>query len=216
MISENANKPTISRPIIIFSFMANAIFAIAATIFVYLYFQANRDIEALKTSIATLQTELIAGKSDLAKEAARAAELKSDLNASRTDAQTLAAKSTQLQSEVQSKEQDLAQEKSKVESVQAALEKEKTKLPNSPVNVEMRRSKMKRGLVAILTNNSSKQLPLLVETFNPTTQTMKKFTLQIAPAGKVELGYQEGWQFASGDRIKLQSDGFEALLYTVQ
>lgn len=215
MISENTNKPVISRTVIIFSFMVNAVFAIAISIFAFLYFQANRDIDTLKISIASLQTELISGKTDLAKEAARAAELKSDLNTSRSDALALATKSTQLQSEIQSKEQDIAQEKLKAETAQAALEKEKGKLPPLPVSVEMRSSKMGHGLVAMLINNSSKQLPVLFAIQNPTTQAIKKFTLQIAPHGKIELGYKEGWQFASGDRTQIRSSGFEDLRYIV-
>jgi uncharacterized membrane-anchored protein YhcB (DUF1043 family) len=85
---------------------------------VALYYQATRDLETQKATVASLQLEL-------AKEVARAAELKSDLNTAHTDAQTPAAKSAQLSSVVESKEQALAGEKSKAESVQAALDQEK-------------------------------------------------------------------------------------------
>jgi len=190
------------------SLIANAVLAIAAAAFAFLYVQANRDIETQKTSVAALQTEL-------AKEVARAAELKSDLNATRTAAQSLAEKSTQLQSAILSKEQALAQEKAKAESVQAALDKEKSRLPAVPVRIEMRRSAMGRGLVATLSNTSAKQLPLLVATHNPTTKATQQFSLQVAPGLKKEIGYQEGWAFASGDRLILRSSGFEDIQYTV-
>ena len=190
------------------SLTANAVLAVVALIFAFLYVQANRDIEAQKSSVAALQTEL-------AKEVARAAELKSDLNASRTAGQLLAQESTQLQSAILSQEQALAQEKAKAESVQAALDKEKSRLPAVPVRIEMRRSAMGRGLVATLSNTSARQLPLLVATYNPTTKTSQQFSLQVAPGLKKEIGYQEGWAFASGDRVILRSAGFEDIQFTV-
>lgn len=188
--------------------VAIAILAIAVATLGFLYYQSNRDLEAQKASVAALQTEL-------AKEVARAAELKSDLNSARTTAQSLAEKSTQLQTAILSKEEALAQEKIKAESAQAALEREKARLPPVPVRIEMRPSAMRRGLVAILSNTSAKQLPVLVATQNPTTRATKRFTLQIAPGLKAEIGYQEGWAFASGDRILLRSSGFEDIQYIV-
>jgi len=174
-----------------------------------LYYQAARDIETQKATVAGLQLEL-------AKEVARAAELKSDLNAARTDAQTQATKSAQLSSEVESKERALAAEKSKAESVQAALDQEKARLPSVPVRIEMRRSAVGRGLVAMLTNTSAMQLSLMMATRNPTTEVVKEKSFQVGPGRKVEIGYLEGVQFASGDQILLRSAGFEELHYTVQ
>lgn len=208
-----APAPRISdQPIAI---AAIAILAIATAVFGFLYFQASRDLEGQKATVATLQSELAVAKSDVAKESARAAELKSDLNAAQTVAQSLAAKSTQLQSDIESKEQALAKEKSNAESAQAALEREKARPPAVPVRVEMRSSAMGRGLVAMLTNTLAKQSPLLLATQNPTTQAAKRFSLQVAPGTKLELGYREGWQFASGDRVLLRSAGFEDVQYTV-
>jgi len=174
-----------------------------------LYYQATRDIEIQKATVAGLQLEL-------AKEVARAAELKSDLNTAHTEAQTLAVKSAQLSSEVESKEQALAAEKSKAESVQAALDQEKARLPPVPVRIEMRRSAVGRGLVAMFTNTSAMQLSVLMATRNPTTQVVNQKSLQVPPGRKVEIGYLEGVQFASGDQVLLRSAGFEDLRYTVQ
>ncbi|MGJ7916370.1 hypothetical protein ACI48D_12960 [Massilia sp. LXY-6] len=174
-----------------------------------LYYQATRDIETQKATVAGLQLEL-------AKEVARAAELKSDLNAARSDAQTQATKSAQLSSEVESKEQALAAEKSRAESVQAALDQEKARLPPVPVRIEMRRSAVGRGLVAMFTNTSAMQLSVLMATRNPTTEAVKEKSFQVAPGKKVEIGYLEGVQFASGDQVRLRSAGFEELHYTVQ
>lgn len=174
-----------------------------------LYYQATRDIETQKATVAGLQLEL-------AKEVARAAELKSDLNTAHTDAQTLAAKSAQLSSEVESKEQALAAEKSEAESAQAALDQERSRLPAVPVRIEMRRSAVGRGLVAMFTNTSARQLSVLMATRNPTTRVVNQKSLQVAPGRKVEIGYLEGVQFASGDQVLLRSAGFEDLRYTVQ
>lgn len=189
--------------------VAAAALAVTSVVLGVLYYQASRDIETQKASLAGLQLEL-------AKEVARAAELKSDLNVARTDAQTQATKSAQLSSEVQSKEQALAAEKSKAESVQAALDQEKARLPPVPVRIEMRRSAVGRGLVAMFTNTSAMQLSVLMAARNPTTQVVNQKSLQVPPGRKVEIGYLEGVQFASGDQVLLRSAGFEDLRYTVQ
>jgi septal ring factor EnvC (AmiA/AmiB activator) len=189
--------------------VAVAALAVTSVALGALYYQASRDIETQKATVAGLQLEL-------AKEVARAAELKSDLNAARTDAQTQATKSAQLSSEVQSKEQALAAEKSKAESVQAALDQEKSRLPPVPVRIEMRRSAAGRGLVAMFTNTSAMQLSVLMATRNPTTEVVKEKSFQVPPGRKVEVGYIEGVQFASGDQVRLRSAGFDELHYTVQ
>jgi hypothetical protein len=189
--------------------VAIAALAVTSVVLGALYYQASRDIETQKATVAGLQLEL-------AKEVARAAELKSDLNAARTDAQTQATKSAKLSSEVESKEQALAAEKSKAESVQAALDHEKSRLPPVPVRIEMRRSAVGRGLVAMFTNTSAMQLSVLMATRNPTTEVVKEKSFQVPPGGKVEVGYLEGVQFASGDQVRLRSAGFEELHYTVQ
>lgn len=180
-----------------------------------LYYQANRDLEIQKTNVAALQLEI-------AKEVAHSAELKSDLNASRSDAQTLASKSAQLTSEVESKEKALAiekenaaTEKSKAESAQAALAQEKSRPPPVPVRIEIRRSAVGRGLVAMFTNTSAMQLSMLIATSNPTTKVVNQRSMQVAPGRKVEIGYLEGVQFASGDQLRVRSAGFEELRYIV-
>jgi hypothetical protein len=80
MTSENPVAAATRSPAKVFSLVANAILAIAVAAFAFLYFQASRDLEGQKASVAALQTELIAAKSDLAKEATRAAGLKQALS----------------------------------------------------------------------------------------------------------------------------------------
>ena len=186
----------------------SAVLAIALAAISFLLYQSNRDLETQKATIISLQAEL-------AKEAARAAELKSDLNSVRTSAQLLAEKSNQLETTIVSKEQALTQEKMKAESAQAALEKEKARPPALEVRIEMRNSQMKRGLVAKLSNTSSKQLTVIVTTWNPTTRQQGRFDRLIAPGTTIEIGHREGWAFASGDRLTLRSSGFEDKQYTV-
>jgi septal ring factor EnvC (AmiA/AmiB activator) len=189
--------------------VAVAALAITSAVLAALYYQATRDLETQKATVAGLRLEI-------AKVVAHASELKSDLNTARADAQTQAAKSAQLSSEVDSKEQALAIEKSKAESAQAALDQEKARLLPVPVRIEMRRSAMGRGLVAMFTNTSARQLSVLMATRNPTTQAVNQKSFQVAPGRKVEIGYLEGVQFASGDQVLLRSAGFEDLRYTVQ
>jgi septal ring factor EnvC (AmiA/AmiB activator) len=205
MNPESSRKSSLSIGLMV----AVAVLAIATATLSALYFQASQNLEAQKATVAALQM-------DIAKEASHAAELKSDLSAARTDAQTLATKSAQLKSEVESKEQDLVAEKSKAESVQAALDQERAKLPAVPVRIQMRPSAMGRGLVAMFTNTSARQLSLLMAARNPTTQAVNQLSLQVAPGTKVEIGFREGFQFASGDQLMLRSAGYDDLRYTVQ
>lgn len=205
MSSESSRK----SPVFIVLMVAVSVLAIATVSLAVLYGQAIHDLEAQKATVAALQM-------DIAKDASHAAELKSDLNAARTDAQAFATKSAQLSLEVASKEQDLAAEKAKTESTQAQLEQEKERLPAVPVRIQMRPSAMGRGLVAMFTNTSARHLPLLIATHNPTTQAVKQLSLQVAPGAKVEIGFREGVQFASGDQVMLRSAGFEDVRYTVQ
>jgi septal ring factor EnvC (AmiA/AmiB activator) len=209
MISEmSLAKPKPSTATII-SWIGNVILAILAVTLGALYIQASQNLEAQKATVAVLQMEI-------AKEASNASELKSDLNAARTDVQTLAARSALLKSEVENKEQDLAAEKFKAESVQAALDQEKARLPAVPIRIQMRPSALSRGLVAMFTNTSARHLSVLMATRNPTTQVVKQLSLQVVPGSKVEIGFREGVQFASGDQLILRSAGYEELRYTVQ
>lgn len=68
----------------------------------------------------------------------------------------------------------------------------------------------------MFTNTSARHLSLLMESRNPTTEATKQLSLQVAPGLKVEIGYREGVQFASGDEVVLRSAGNEDLRYTVQ
>jgi hypothetical protein len=52
-------------------------------------------------------------------------------------------------------------------------------------------------------------------TRNPTTEVVKEKSFQVPPGRKVEVGYLEGVQFASGDQLVLHSAGHEDLRYIV-
>jgi uncharacterized membrane-anchored protein YhcB (DUF1043 family) len=201
MSSESTAATPARSPVFVASVIVNGVLAVGLVIVAALYFQAT--------------TELAATKAELAKEVARAAELKTDLNSARIELQSLAAQSTKLKSEMEAKEQVLAKEKSRAESATTALEREKARLPAVPVRVEFRRSAMGRGLVGIFSNYSSKQLPVVIALHNPTTGLRKQLSIQIAPGSRAELGYLEGWQFASGDQVAIGSAGHEALRVTV-
>ena len=80
-----------------------------------------------------------------------------------------------------------------------------------PVRIEFRKSRLGRGLVGVFSNMSAKQLPVIVEVRNPTTSQSTEFSIQIASGSHTELGHLEGWQFASGDQVKLRSAGYEPI-----
>lgn len=198
-----------NSPLSIILIIAVTILSISTVTFGVLYAQASHEIDTQKAAMGALQA-------NIATEASHAAELTSNLTAARTNAQILAIQSAQLASEVKNKQQDLAAATAKAESTQEQLEQEKARLPAVPVRIQMRPSAMGRGLVAMFTNTSARHLSLLMESRNPTTEATKQLSLQVAPGLKVEIGYREGVQFASGDEVVLRSAGYEDLGYIVQ
>ena len=193
------------------SLIANGILVVVVILLSVFYVLSSRDLDISRFTTTGLQVELSGVKAELSKESARAAELKTDLNSTRADVQSLSKQSTDLRSAVSTKEQALAEEKARTEAAQVALEKEKSRLPEVPVRVQFRRSQMGRGLVGMFSNYSAKQLTVVMAFRNPTTGQTKQLQQQIAPGAVLEIGYQEGWQFASGDQIAIRSAGFEII-----
>jgi uncharacterized protein YoxC len=195
---------------LISSLVANCFLIVIVIGLIVFYLQTARDLEVSKSTVNAQQIEISGIKAQLSMESSRAAELKTDLNATRADVQSLTKQSTELKSANDAKELALSEEKNRTEVVQSALEKEKNRLPIIPVRIEFRTSAMKKGLVGVFTNYSSKQLTIMMALRNTTTGQTKQIQTQIAPAAKLEIGHLEGWQFASGDQIIIGSAGYES------
>ena len=82
-------------------------------------------------------------------------------------------------------------------------------LSQVPVRVATRQSITGPGLVAIITNDSAKTLSVSADFTNPTLHHSQTRSLILRPHRPIQIGYLEGWAFASGDQIVLRSDGYE-------
>jgi hypothetical protein len=79
-----------------------------------------------------------------------------------------------------------------------------------PVEASFRREQGDRGLTLLLTNKSARPLSLEATVRRPRLKQSKTFQLEVAPGATSELGYRQGWSFASGDTVSLIHEGYNA------
>lgn len=79
---------------------------------------------------------------------------------------------------------------------------------SQPLAVKFRPAALGRGEVLALRNESDKYLPLAIQVSNPTTGKAGRFQPQLQPYATVEIGHLEGWSFARGDQLTIESNGF--------
>jgi hypothetical protein len=82
--------------------------------------------------------------------------------------------------------------------------------PPMPVEVGFRKALLGPGLVLDVSNNSDRQLSVLVDLANPTTKQEKSFRMDIAAHDMSELGHAEGWALASGDAIRISHHDYKS------
>ncbi len=94
---------------------------------------------------------------------------------------------------------------------EAAARVEQSK-PDLPIALTYRGAITGPGLVISLKNNSNRSLAVLMTVANATTKQVKTFRLDISPQQTTEVGYLEGWTFASGDSVKVVHAEYKPLL----
>lgn len=67
------------------------------------------------------------------------------------------------------------------------------------------------GLVLQITNRSDKALSAVANFVNPTLKKQKTVDLVLRPGQMQQVGYTDGWPFASGDQITITSGDFAPL-----
>lgn len=81
--------------------------------------------------------------------------------------------------------------------------------PDMPVAVKFRPALTGPGLVLMVENTSNRHLAILGTLTNPSLNNTRNFRFDIAPKGRAEAGYREGWPVASGDQISLTHDDYK-------
>lgn len=82
--------------------------------------------------------------------------------------------------------------------------------PALPVTVEYRPALTGPGLVLKVNNTSTRHLTIIATLRNPTLNDSRSFRFDIPPQSFGEVGHREGWKLASGDRITLRHNDYQA------
>jgi hypothetical protein len=83
-----------------------------------------------------------------------------------------------------------------------------------PVNVSFRKASVGEGKAVVLQNISGSALTVNVVFTNPTASRSKDYRLVIDAGTSKELGSLGAWLLASGDRIEIESPGYNSLVKT--
>ncbi|MEN8140803.1 MAG: hypothetical protein ABFR97_06210 [Thermodesulfobacteriota bacterium] len=88
--------------------------------------------------------------------------------------------------------------------------------PNIPITVNYRESFVGKGYVAIIKNNSKEKLELKID-LSSSAENIEKMagSFVLEPAGNIEIGWVEGWQFKTGDKITISHDDYQAGAYII-
>ncbi len=84
-------------------------------------------------------------------------------------------------------------------------------LPPLPVRVDFRESRVGLGRVLVMSNETPRYLRLKLSVQNPTFGSNQTFAVDAPGRRELTFGWQEGWSFASGDRIRLEQSEYRKL-----
>jgi len=79
-----------------------------------------------------------------------------------------------------------------------------------PVEAAFRREPAGQGLTLLLTNKSGRPLTLDATVKRPRLKQTKTYRLEVPAGATIELGYRQGWSFASGDTVSLVHEDYNA------
>lgn len=84
-----------------------------------------------------------------------------------------------------------------------------------PITVHFRDSLLKQGRVLVLSNATPRYLTVRVRVENPTLGSNGVFGVEVPGGAVSELGWREGWRFASGDRVRVEHADYRAIGHEV-
>jgi hypothetical protein len=83
--------------------------------------------------------------------------------------------------------------------------------PEMPVSASFRDARIGNSMVAQIHNNAGKTLKVLVEASSETTGRTKAAEFVIGGKEMVNFGWAEGWQFVSGEHIRIHDADYSDL-----
>jgi hypothetical protein len=84
-----------------------------------------------------------------------------------------------------------------------------------PVNLSFRKGLQSQGLVGVFRNTSARELEFTIDVESPATGRQFRITRVLNPNGMSEIGAQQGWVFAPGQRITLNNSAYRPRQFTV-
>jgi|TARA_B110000503_G_scaffold119654_1_gene181618 hypothetical protein len=87
--------------------------------------------------------------------------------------------------------------------------------PELPITLKYRDSVFGKGYVAQFHNTSERHLKIKVTISSETTGEEKEGILDIAPTSIKEIGWAEGWQFSSGESVKVFNAAYKQAEYSI-
>jgi hypothetical protein len=87
--------------------------------------------------------------------------------------------------------------------------------PPLPVDVRFRQALMDKGYVGMFINKSNKPFACKLVLRNSSLNQKTVMLLEIAPKKTTEIGWMEGWSFASGETFEVHCDGYRTMYYSV-
>jgi len=87
--------------------------------------------------------------------------------------------------------------------------------PDLPVNLSFRKALLSTGLVGVFHNTSAQELEFVLDLESPATGRHIRKSVVLNPNGFLEIGAQQGWPFAPGQRIILNNPAYRPRAFTV-
>ena len=169
-------------------------------------FMQHGEVTALTTQLATTTAD-----------AQQAHDIASNLSAQLAtmtkDAEQVRAEAAGLQNQVHATEVQASAEQLQLLTTEAKLAAETR--PDLPVNLSFRKALMSAGLVGVFRNTSGKELEFTLDLESPATGQLVRKAVVLNSNRAVEIGAQQGWAFAPGQRITLNDPAYRPLQFTV-
>jgi hypothetical protein len=87
--------------------------------------------------------------------------------------------------------------------------------PDLPINLSFRQALLSAGLVGIFRNTSGQELEFTLDLESPATGQHVRKAVVLNANGILEIGAQQGWAFAPGQRVMLNNPAYRPHAYTV-
>lgn len=156
--------------------------------------------------VTALTAQLAAATADAKQAHDSASSLSAQLAAVSKDAE-------QAHSEAAATEAQATAEQQQLQTTEAKLAAEAR--PDLPVNLSFRKGLLSAGLVGVFRNTSSQELEFVLDLESPATGRHVRKSVVLNPNGFMEIGAQQGWPFAPGQRIILNNPAYRPRAFTV-